>query len=236
MPSHYSRRYSRRTRKGPLPLTSACDRILLPAMACRTPPSRAAKRSAAGGGSPRRPAAGRCVAPGPLGPGRIPSSCATEPPNDAVLGDAPGAGRAVGSTSRCVSDFAATEVTLARRGASTRDPAALRCRRTAATPPRLSVSPPQSLDEGDYLVRWRITSAEDGSVSEGEYAFSISSSAPAVSASEEERRAGHPLHVLDDDGRHRRGSLPRPAAVPRSPRPGSSAAIPPPETTLPEHH
>ena len=100
-----------------------------------------------------------------------------EPPNDAVLGDAPGRIE-MWFDQPLASDSAATEVTLAREGASAE------IRPLYATvdhrdPTRLVVSPPQSLDNGHYTVSWRITSAEDGSVSQGEYAFSISSSAPA---------------------------------------------------------
>jgi len=104
------------------------------------------------------------------------------PPNDAVLGEAP-ARVEMWFDQPLASDFAATEVTLERAGAST-EIRPLYAAVDHRDPTRLLVSPPQSLDEGDYVVRWRITSAEDGSVSEGEYAFAISSSAPAVSASE----------------------------------------------------
>jgi methionine-rich copper-binding protein CopC len=104
----------------------------------------------------------------------------TEPPNDAVLGDAPGRIE-MWFDQPLASDSAATEVTIAREGA----PAAIRPLYAAVDhrdPTRLIVSPPQSLDKGHYTLSWRITSAEDGSVSEGEYAFSISSSAPAGTA------------------------------------------------------
>jgi methionine-rich copper-binding protein CopC len=107
----------------------------------------------------------------------------TEPPNDAVLGEAP-ARIEMWFDQPLVSDFAATEVTLAREGAS----AEIRPLYAAVDhrdPTRLVVSPPQSLDKGHYTASWRITSAEDGSVSEGEYAFSISSSAPTGAAGEE---------------------------------------------------
>ena len=106
-----------------------------------------------------------------------------EPPNDAVLGEAP-ARVEMWFDQPLASDFAATEVTLERGGAS----AEIRPLYAAVDhrdPTRLIVSPPQSLDEGRYMINWRITSAEDGSVSEGEYAFSISSSAPAGSASDD---------------------------------------------------
>ena len=108
----------------------------------------------------------------------------TEPPNDAVLGEAP-ARVEMWFDQPLASDFAATEVTLTLVGES----AEFRPLYAAVDhrdPTRLLVSPPQSLDEGDYLIKWRITSAEDGSVSEGEYAFSIDSSAPAGSASDED--------------------------------------------------
>ena len=106
-----------------------------------------------------------------------------EPPNDAVLGEAP-ARVEMWFDQPLASDFAATEVTLALAGESTK----IRPLYAAVDhrdPTRLIVSPPQSLDEGRYMINWRITSAEDGSVSEGEYAFSISSSAPAGSASDD---------------------------------------------------
>jgi len=101
------------------------------------------------------------------------------PPNDAVLGEAPGRVE-MQFDQPLARGSDATEVTLERAGASTE----IRPLYAAVDPgdlTRLMVSPPQSLDEGDYLIKWRITSAEDGSVSEGEYAFSISSSAPAGS-------------------------------------------------------
>jgi methionine-rich copper-binding protein CopC len=104
----------------------------------------------------------------------------TEPPSDAVLDEAP-ARVEMWFDQPLASDFAATEVTLALEGAS----AEIRPLYAAVDHrdlTRLIVSPPQSLDEGHYVVSWRITSAEDGSVSEGEYAFSISSSAPAGTA------------------------------------------------------
>ena len=104
----------------------------------------------------------------------------SEPPNDAVLGEAP-ARIEMWFDQPLASDSAATEVTLAREGASAEfRPLYAAVDHRDLT--RLIVSPPQSLDEGDYVVSWRITSAEDGSVSEGEYAFSISSTAPAGTA------------------------------------------------------
>jgi len=105
-----------------------------------------------------------------------------EPPNDAVLGEAP-ARIEMWFDQPLVADFAATEVTLEREGA----PAEIRPLYAAVDhrdPTRLAFTPPQSLDEGHYVVSWRITSAEDGSMTEGEYAFSISSSAPAGTAGE----------------------------------------------------
>jgi len=106
-----------------------------------------------------------------------------EPPTESVLTDAPGQvdmwfdqPLARGSD--------ATEVTLEREGASTQI-RPLYAAVDPRDPTRLIVSPPQSLDKGDYVIKWRITSAEDGSVSEGEYAFSISSSAPAGAGSGE---------------------------------------------------
>jgi methionine-rich copper-binding protein CopC len=105
-----------------------------------------------------------------------------EPPNDAVLDEAPSRVE-MWFDQPLAADFAATEVTLEREGADT-EFRPLYAAVDHRDPTRLLVSPPQSLDEGDYVVMWRITSAEDGSVSEGEYAFSIDSSAPASSGSE----------------------------------------------------
>ena len=105
-----------------------------------------------------------------------------QPPNDAVLDEAP-TRIEMWFDQPLVADFAATEVTLTREGA----PAEIRPLYAAVDhrdPTRLVFTPPQSLDEGNYVVSWRITSAEDGSASEGEYAFSISSSAPAGTAGE----------------------------------------------------
>ena len=103
-----------------------------------------------------------------------------EPPNDAVLGDAPGRIE-MWFDQALASDSAATEVTLTREGASA-EIRPLYATVDRRDPTLLVVSPPQSLDEGHYTVNWRITSAEDGSVSQGEYAFAISSSAPAGTA------------------------------------------------------
>ena len=103
----------------------------------------------------------------------------TVPPNDAALDEAPGRVE-MQFDQPLARGSDATEVTLAREG----EPAEFRPLYAALDPrdsTRLIVTPPQSLDEGDYLIKWRITSAEDGSLSEGEYAFSISSSAPAGS-------------------------------------------------------
>jgi len=105
-----------------------------------------------------------------------------EPPNDAVLDEAP-ARVEMWFDQPLAADFAATEVTIALAGEST-EIRPLYASVDHRDPTRLLVSPPQSLDEGDYVVMWRITSAGDGSVSEGEYAFSIDSSAPASSGSE----------------------------------------------------
>ncbi len=107
-----------------------------------------------------------------------------EPPNDTVLGEAP-ARVEMWFDQPLASDFAATEVTIARTGGPT-EIRPLYAAVDHRDPTRLLISPPQSLDEGDYLIKWQITSAEDGSVSEGEYAFSIDSSAPAGSASDED--------------------------------------------------
>ena len=104
------------------------------------------------------------------------------PPNDAVLGDAPSRIE-MSFDQPLASDSAATEVTLAREGS----PAEFRPLYAAVDhrdPTRLVVTPPQSLDQGHYTVSWQVTSAKDGSVTEGQYAFSISSSAPAGTAGE----------------------------------------------------
>jgi methionine-rich copper-binding protein CopC len=104
------------------------------------------------------------------------------PPNDTVLDEAPALVE-MWFDQALVPGSAATEVTLARAGAD----AEIRPLYAAVDPrdlTRLIVTPPQSLREGEYLIKWRITSAQDDSVSEGEYAFSISSSAPASSQTE----------------------------------------------------
>ena len=100
-----------------------------------------------------------------------------EPPTESVLTDAPGQVD-MWFSQPLARGSNATEVTLEREGASTQI-RPLYAAVDPRDPTRLIVSPPQSLDKGDYVIKWRITSAEDGSVSEGEYAFSISSSAPA---------------------------------------------------------
>jgi len=101
-----------------------------------------------------------------------------QPPNDAVLDEAPERIE-MWFDQALVVDFAATEVTLEREG-STTEFRPLYAAVDRHDPTGLVVSPPQSLDEGDYVIKWRITSAEDSSVSEGDYAFSISSSAPGI--------------------------------------------------------
>ena len=106
----------------------------------------------------------------------------SQPPNDAVLDEAP-ARVEMWFDQPLAADFAATEVTLERAGAST-EIRPLYAAVDHREPTSMLVSPPQSLDEGGYGVMWRIASAGDGSVSEGEYAFSIDSSAPASSGSE----------------------------------------------------
>ena len=102
-----------------------------------------------------------------------------EPPNDVVLDEAPGRVE-MQFDQPLARGSDATEVTLERAG-GTAEIRPLYAAVDHRDLTRLIVSPPQSLDEGDYLIKWRITSAQDGSVSEGEYAFSISSSAPAGS-------------------------------------------------------
>jgi methionine-rich copper-binding protein CopC len=102
-----------------------------------------------------------------------------EPPNDAVLDEVPGRIEMWFDQPLAV-DFAATEVTLEREGEST-EIRPLYAAVDHRDPTRLLVSPPQALEKGQWVLKWRITSAEDGSVSEGEYTFSISSSAPAAS-------------------------------------------------------
>jgi methionine-rich copper-binding protein CopC len=106
------------------------------------------------------------------------------PPNDAVLGEAPDR-IDLWFDQALVLDFAATEVTIERAGEST-EVRPLYAAVDHRDPTRLLVSPPQALEEGEWSLKWRITSAEDGSVSEGEYTFSISSSAPVISAGEED--------------------------------------------------
>jgi methionine-rich copper-binding protein CopC len=107
-----------------------------------------------------------------------------QPPNDAELGEAPSRIE-LWFDQPLVVDFAATEVTLEQEGESTEiRPLYVAVDHRDTT--RLLVSPPQALDEGQWVLKWRITSAEDNSVSEGDYAFSISSSAPAGSGSEED--------------------------------------------------
>jgi methionine-rich copper-binding protein CopC len=104
------------------------------------------------------------------------------PPDDAVLDEAPELVE-LWFDEPLASDFAATEITLARAGAD----AEFRPLYAAVDPhdlTRVIVTPPQSLREGEYVIKWRITSAQDDSVSEGEYAFSISSSAPASETDE----------------------------------------------------
>ena len=107
-----------------------------------------------------------------------------EPPNDAVLDEAP-ARIEMWFDQPLAADFAATEVTLGLAGEST-EIRPLYAAVDHRDPTRLLVSPPQALEKGQWVLKWRITSAEDGSVSEGEYAFSISSSAPAASEGEED--------------------------------------------------
>ena len=107
-----------------------------------------------------------------------------EPPNDVVLDEAPGRVE-MQFDQPLARGSDATKVTLEREGAS----AEFRPLYAAVDPhdaTRLIVSPPQSLDEGRYLIKWSVTSAQDESVSEGEYAFSISSSAPAGTGSKAE--------------------------------------------------
>ena len=107
-----------------------------------------------------------------------------QPPIDAVLGEAPSRVE-MQFDQPLVADFAATKVTLEREGAST-EFRPLYVAVDHRDPTRLIVSPPQSLDEGRYTIKWSVTSAQDESVSEGEYAFSISSSAPAGAGNEAE--------------------------------------------------
>jgi copper transport protein len=113
----------------------------------------------------------------------LPQLVHAEPPNDAVLDEAPSSVE-LWFDQPLVSDFSATEVTLARAGTD----AEIRPLYAAVDPrdlTRLIVTPPQSLREGEYLLKWRITAAQDDSVNEGEYVFSISSSAPASAETEE---------------------------------------------------
>jgi hypothetical protein len=105
-----------------------------------------------------------------------------EPPNDAVLDDAP-VRVELWFDQPLVSDFAATEVTLVPAGAST-EIRPLYAAVDHRDPTRLLISPPQALRDGRYLVKWRITSAQDGSVGEGEYSFSIAATAAPGSEGE----------------------------------------------------
>jgi len=107
-----------------------------------------------------------------------------QPPNDAVLNEAP-ARIEMWFDQPLAADFAATEVTLERQGELT-EIHPLYAAVDHRDPTRLLVSPPQALEKGQWVLKWRITSAEDGSVSEGDYAFSISSSAPPGSEGEED--------------------------------------------------
>jgi methionine-rich copper-binding protein CopC len=107
-----------------------------------------------------------------------------EPPNDAVLGEAPDR-IDLWFDQALVLDFAATEVSIERAGEST-EVRPLYVAVDHRDPTRLLVSPPKSLNQGEWSLKWQVTSAEDRSVSEGDYAFSISSSAPAVSEGDQD--------------------------------------------------
>lgn len=111
-----------------------------------------------------------------------PRFVAAQPPNDAVLDEAPSQIELRFDQPLDLGSGATTVMLERLEGAAEIRPgyAAVDPR----NPTRLMVSPPQSLDKGDYVIKWSVTSAEDGSVSEGEYAFSISSSAPPGTGTE----------------------------------------------------
>ena len=104
------------------------------------------------------------------------------PPNAAVLDDAP-ARVEMWFDQPLASDYAATEVTLALSGELT-EIRPLYAAVDHRDPTRLLISPPQALPDGRYLIKWRTASAEDGSVSEGEYSFSIAAGAASGSEGE----------------------------------------------------
>jgi methionine-rich copper-binding protein CopC len=108
----------------------------------------------------------------------------TAPPADSILAEAP-ARVEMWFDQPLAPAFAATEVTLALAGAPT-EIRPLYAAVDHRDPTRLIISPPQALNTGRYVIKWRITSAQDDSVSQGEYAFVISPSAAPVSSSEGE--------------------------------------------------
>jgi methionine-rich copper-binding protein CopC len=108
----------------------------------------------------------------------------TDPPDDSTLAEAP-ARVEMWFDQPLAPAFAATEVTLALAGAPT-EIRPLYAAVDRREPTRLIVSPPQALNAGRYVIKWRITSAQDDSVSQGEYTFVISASAALGSSSEGE--------------------------------------------------
>ena len=108
----------------------------------------------------------------------------TAPPTDSILAEAP-AQVEMWFDQPLAPSFAATEVTLALAGAPT-EIRPLYAAVDHRDPTRLIISPPQALNTGRYVIKWRITSAQDDSVSQGEYTFVISPSAAPVSSSEGE--------------------------------------------------
>ena len=108
----------------------------------------------------------------------------TAPPNDSILAEAP-ARVEMWFDQPLTPAFAATDVTLALAGAPT-EIRPLYAAVDHRDPTRLLISPPQALSTGRYVIKWRITSAQDDSVSQGEYTFVISPSAAPASSSEGE--------------------------------------------------
>ena len=98
-----------------------------------------------------------------------------EPPADAVLTEAPGLVE-MWFSQPLTPGTDATSVTLRRQGSST-EIHPLYAAVAAADPTHLVFSPPPNLTAGRYIVSWRATSAQDGQVSQGEYAFTIDPSA-----------------------------------------------------------
>ncbi len=100
-----------------------------------------------------------------------PDPVQVDPPEDAVLTEAPGL-VTMQFSEALARDTDATGVTLRREGTTSEihplyeivDP---------NDPTHLAFSPPPNLTAGRYVVSWRATSAETGETSEGEYALTI---------------------------------------------------------------